>query len=132
MNKYFQLYEYDHNLKVQLEILQLQGKATPWWEEVKTVRGVNEQSITWCKFQKYFKEKYLTGRFYDEKAKEFHDFHLGQVSMDEFITKLTSLLHYVPYIREAKAKVQWFISSFLLFMKECLEFDNLKTMDEVI
>lgn len=73
MNKYFQLYEYDHNLKGCLAIYQLQGKATLWWEEVKTVRGVNEQNVTWENFQKYFKEKYLTKRFYDEKEKEFHD-----------------------------------------------------------
>lgn len=52
--------------------------------------------------------------------------------MDEFITKFTSLLCYVPYICEEKAKVQQFISSLPLFMKERLEFDNPKTMDEVI
>lgn len=69
MNKYFQLYEYDHNLKEHLAIFQLQGKATLWWEEVKIVIGVNEQNITWDKFHEYFKERYLTERFYDEKAR---------------------------------------------------------------
>jgi len=83
-------------------------------------------------FQRYFKEKYLTKRFYDEKAKEFHDLRLGKMSMDEFITEFTSLLQYVPYIREDKAKVQWYISSLPLFMKEWLGFDNSKTMDKVI
>lgn len=73
MNKYFHLYEYEHNLKARFIIFQMQGKATMWWEEVKTVRGVNEQSIAWENFQKYFKEKYLIERFYDEKEKEFHD-----------------------------------------------------------
>ena len=46
MNKYFQLYEYDHNLKALLAIFELQGKATLWWEEVKTIRGVNEENIS--------------------------------------------------------------------------------------
>jgi len=73
MNKYFQLYEYDHNLKVRLAIFQLQGKDTLWWEEVKMVKGVSEQTITWEKIQRYFKERYLTKHFYDEKAREFHD-----------------------------------------------------------
>jgi len=45
MNKYFQLYEYDHNLKAQLVIFQLQEKATLWWEELKKVQGVNERNI---------------------------------------------------------------------------------------
>eukprot|EP00253_Pinus_taeda_P030673 PITA_30673 len=105
MNKYFQLYKYDHNLKAHLAIFQLQGKATLWWEEVKAVQGMDEQSITREKFQIYFKEKYLTERFYDEKSKEFHDLRLGKLTMDEFITKFSSLLHYVPHIREEKAKV---------------------------
>eukprot|EP00253_Pinus_taeda_P011347 PITA_11347 len=112
--------------------LSCKGKATLWWEEVKIVKGVSEQNVTWDKFQKYFKERYLTERFYDEKEREFHDFHLGQQTMDEFITRFTSLLRYVPYIKEEKAKVQRFIISLPLYMSERIEFDNPKTMDEVI
>ena len=52
--------------------------------------------------------------------------------MDEFITRFTSLLRYVPYIREEKAKVQRFVSSLPLSMRERIEFDNPKTMDEAI
>eukprot|EP00253_Pinus_taeda_P012349 PITA_12349 len=132
MNKYFQLYEYDNNLKARLAIFQLQGKATLWWEEVKIVKGVTEQNITWDNFQRFFKERYLTERFYDEKAREFHDLRLGQQTMDEFITRFTSLLRYVPYIREEKAKVQRFVSSLPVYMRERIEFDNPKSMDEVI
>eukprot|EP00253_Pinus_taeda_P011652 PITA_11652 len=132
MNKYFQLYEYDNNLKARLAIFQLQGKATLWWEEVKIVKGVTEQNITWDSFQRFFKERYLTERFYDEKAREFHDLRLGQQTMDEFITRFTSLLRYVPYIREEKAKVQRFVSSLPPYMRERIEFDNPKSMDEVI
>eukprot|EP00253_Pinus_taeda_P030523 PITA_30523 len=68
------------------------------------VRGVSEQNITWEKFQRYFKERYLTECFYNEKAREFHDLRLGQQTMDKFVTRFTSLLRYVPYIREEKAK----------------------------
>eukprot|EP00253_Pinus_taeda_P022926 PITA_22926 len=52
--------------------------------------------------------------------------------MDEFITKFTSLLRYVPYIREEKAKIQRFISSLPQAMWERIEFDNPKSMDEAI
>eukprot|EP00253_Pinus_taeda_P012452 PITA_12452 len=52
--------------------------------------------------------------------------------MDEFITRFTSLLHYVPYIREEKEKVQRFVSSLPPYMRERIEFDNPKSMDEVI
>eukprot|EP00253_Pinus_taeda_P012702 PITA_12702 len=132
INKYFQLYEYDQNLKARLAIFQLQGKATLWWEEIKIVKRVSEQNITWEKFQKYFKERYLTERFYDEKAREFHDLRLGQQSMDEFINRFTSLLRYVPYIKEEKAKVQRFVSSLPAYIRERIEFDNPRTMDEAI
>jgi len=52
--------------------------------------------------------------------------------MDELITKFTSLLCYVPYICEEEEKVHGFINHLPVFMKERLEFDNPKTMDEVI
>ena len=52
--------------------------------------------------------------------------------MDEFITRFTSLLCYVPYIREEKAKVQRFVSSLPPYMRERIEFDNPKSMDEAI
>lgn len=57
---------------------------------------------------------------------------LGQQSMDEFVTKFTSLLRYVPYIWEEKAQVQLFVSSLPTFMKERIKFDNPKSMDKAI
>eukprot|EP00253_Pinus_taeda_P009381 PITA_09381 len=52
--------------------------------------------------------------------------------MDEFITRFTSLLCYVPYIREEKVKVQRFFSSLPPYMRERIEFDNPMSMDKVI
>eukprot|EP00253_Pinus_taeda_P025149 PITA_25149 len=52
--------------------------------------------------------------------------------MDEFINRFTSLLRYVPYIKEEKAKVQRFVSSLPSYIRERIEFDNPRTMDEAI
>eukprot|EP00253_Pinus_taeda_P021805 PITA_21805 len=52
--------------------------------------------------------------------------------MDEFINRFTSLLRYVPYIKEEKAKVQRFVSSLPAYIREHIEFDNPRTMDEAI
>ena len=60
MNKYFQVYEYNNNLKARLAIYQLREKSTLWWEEMKNVRSIEEQDVTWESFQRYFKDKYLT------------------------------------------------------------------------
>ena len=43
MTKYFQVYEYDSNLKAKLSIYQLQGRASLWWEEAKSVHTLEEK-----------------------------------------------------------------------------------------
>lgn len=117
MKKYFQVYEYDENLKARLAIYQLQGKATLQWEEVKVVYDINGKLVTREKFQKHLKGKYLTEQFYDDEAKEFHELGLGQLTMDEYVEIMTSLLWYVLYIREEKSKFQSFISILPIHMK---------------
>lgn len=72
MGKYFHIYEYIEQLKERLEVYQLRGKATLWWEEIKIVRKINEEKVTWKEFQKHFKDKYLTEQYYNEKEKKFH------------------------------------------------------------
>ena len=52
--------------------------------------------------------------------------------MDEFSTNFTSLLRYVPYLKDEKEKVQRLLSSLPSHMKERIEFVNTKTIDEVI
>lgn len=131
LTNYFHIYDYDENLKAQLDFYQLWGKDTLWWEEIKVVHVINEKSISWDVFQKYFQNKYLTEQFYDNRAKEFHELRLGQLTIDEYVAKFTIFLRYVPYLQEEKAKVQWFVSSFLTHMKERLEFEYPKTMDDV-
>ena len=54
------------------------------------------------------------------------------MTMDEYITNFTSLLRYLPYVREEKAKVQRFLSTFPTHMKERIEFINPRTMDKEI
>ena len=93
---------------------------------------LDEEQVTWNEFQKHFKDKYLTECYYDEKAKEFHELRLGTLTMDEYVTRFMSLLCYVPYMQEKKAKIQHFISSLPNFTKEKMEFDYPKTMDDVV
>ena len=50
MIKYFQVYEYERNLKARLVVYQLQGKATLWWEETKMVHAIDEKTVTWEDF----------------------------------------------------------------------------------
>ena len=81
-----QFYEYESNLKARLAIFQLQGKATLWWEETKMVHVIDEKNVTWEDFQIKFKHRYLNECYYDDKAKEFHQLRLGNLTIDDFVT----------------------------------------------
>jgi hypothetical protein len=110
----------------------LNGKASIWWEDLKNMKGVHEEDLSWKWFEKYFRKKYLSERYFDEKAKEFYELKLGQLTMEEYVNKFLDLLRYVPYIKAEKAKAQRFISG---LPKECqnrIEFDEPKTLEDTI
>jgi len=47
ISKYFQLYNYSSNLKARLTILQLNGKALVWWQDLKSFQGISKNNFTW-------------------------------------------------------------------------------------
>ena len=74
------------------------------------MKKINERKIVWKQFQKYFKQKYLSDRYYDDKIKEFHEMKLGKLTMKEYADKSLELLRYVRYIKDYKVKIQHFLS----------------------
>lgn len=97
MTKYIQVYEYESNLKARLVVYQLQGKSKLWWEEIKIIHFLDERTISWEEFRHKFKSN-LSEIYNDGHEKYFHELRLGQLTMDEFVTKFTNLLWHVPYI----------------------------------
>ena len=65
-------------MKERVSIFNLNGRTSIWWEHCRKVKKINERKILWKQFQKYFKKKYLSDKYYDEKIKEFHELILGQ------------------------------------------------------
>ena len=108
MVKYFQVYEYGSNLKTILVIYQLEGKSTLWWEETKMVHVLDEKIVTWEDFKTKFKSTYVNERYYDEKSKEFHELRLGQLNIDEFVTKCTNC--FIMYLILEKRRLRYNIS----------------------
>ena len=53
-----------------------------------------------------FKNKFLSERYYEERAKEFYELKLGSMTMKDLNNKFLSLLRYVPYLVDEKPKVQ--------------------------
>ena len=64
-------------MKARVAIFNLTGRTSIWWEHHRQVKKVNEIRIVWKQFKKYFKQKYLFDRYYDDKIKEFHELRLG-------------------------------------------------------
>ena len=79
-----------------------------------------------------FKRKYLSEQFYEEKYKEFYELRLGVMTMKELCSKFLSLLFYVPYIIDENPKIKRFLSFMPLMFKERIEYDNPKTLEEVM
>ena len=87
LKKYFIVQDYSNNLKAQIAIFNLNGKASIWWEDLRNVKGIHEKYLSWKQFEKYFKKKYLSENYFDGKTKEFYELKLGQLTIDEYINK---------------------------------------------
>ena len=132
MKKYFQIYNYSDRLKSWMAIYNLTKRADTWWQDIKRVKNLKEKYVTQRTFKKYFKRKFLSEQYYEEKTKEFYDLRLGSMSMKEVSSNFLSLLRYVPYIFDEKPKIQRFLSYLPLSFKDIIEFDNPKTLEEVM
>ena len=92
MRKYFQVQDYSGNMKERVAIFNLNGRESIWWEHHRKINNISERKITWKQFKKYFRRKYLSDRYYDNKIKEFHELKLGQLTMGEYANKFLEFL----------------------------------------
>ena len=99
MNNFFELHDYTENLKAKITIFNLKGKENIWWEDVKRVRDIRTEELSWHEFKRLFQKKYLSERYYDRKAKQFYGLKMGSMIDDEYMTKFLELLRYVPYLK---------------------------------
>ena len=96
------------------------------------MKNINERKIVLEQFQKYFKQKYLGDRYYNDKIKEFHELRLGQQAMEEYANKFLELLRYVRYIKDDKVKIHHFLSGLPQAYNDRIEFYEPRTLEEVI
>ena len=95
-------------------------------------KSIREKNISWSTFNKYFKKKFLSEQYYEERAKEFYELELGTMTMKDLNSKFLSLLRYVPYLVDEKPKVQQFLSCLPYHIKDRIEYDNPKTMEKAM
>jgi hypothetical protein len=71
-------------------------------------------------------------RYFNEKAKDFYEIKLGQLTIEEYVNKFLNSLRYVPYIKEEKVKAQRFISGLPKEYWNRIEFDEPNTLEDTI
>jgi hypothetical protein len=96
------------------------------------VKGIHEKELSWKQFEKYFKKKYMSEKYFDGKTKEFYELKLGELTIDEYINKFPELIRYVPYIKDEKVEMQRFISGISQSFWNRIEFDEPKTLEDTI
>jgi len=69
MRKFFGLHDYSENMKSRVATFSLKGKAKIWWEDVKNFIFIHEEELTWSEFERLFKKKYLSERYFDDREK---------------------------------------------------------------
>ena len=74
----------------------------------------------------------MSKRFFYIKVKEFHKLRMGSITMDSFINIFLDLIHYVPYIKDVKLKIQQFLGCLPPNFQERIEFDMPKTLDTTL
>ena len=102
MKKYFEIYNYSNQLKARMAIYNLSRKVDIWWQHLKRVKGIKEKNVNWSNFKRYFKNKFLSEQYYEERAKEFYELKLGSMTMKDLNNKFLSLLRYVLYLVDEK------------------------------
>jgi hypothetical protein len=64
-----------------------------------------------CKnFKRYFKQKYISDHYYENKVNDFHELNHDQMSINIYETKCRELLKYIKYIKDEKLKINRFLN----------------------
>jgi hypothetical protein len=77
-----------------------------WWDWFVQFQHIDEKKVTWREFKRYFQKKYLTKNYYDKKMKEFLEFKLGSMMIEEYEIKFLELLKYVAFIEDGQVKIK--------------------------
>jgi hypothetical protein len=69
------------------------------------VKGIHEKDLSWKQIEKYIKKNYLSEKYFDGKTKEFYELKLGQLTIDEYITKFLQLIDPDCFRHEMRSEI---------------------------
>lgn len=51
MRKFFRLHDYSENMKARVDTFSLKGNVNFWYEDVKNIRHIHEEDLSWSEFE---------------------------------------------------------------------------------
>jgi len=88
--------------------------------------------LTWSEFERIFRKKYLSKRYYDNKEKEFYELKMGSMTNEEYTSKFLELLRYARYLKEETTNIHIFICGLSTTFRDRIEFGERRSLEEAI
>lgn len=89
--------------------------------DLNNTRAITKKGLTWEEFDNLLRDKYMFECYYDNKAKEFYELKMGEMTSNEYITNFLGLLRYVAYIKDEKVKIHRFFSGMPMVFRDKIE-----------
>ncbi|XP_073288034.1 uncharacterized protein [Primulina huaijiensis] len=94
----FDSLDYPDERRIKLVPNQLQEIARSWWITTKRVLEQRGTVITWKVFKTEFYRRFFPGSYGEDKRVEFENLKQGQLNMEEYVAKFSTLLRFAPLI----------------------------------
>lgn len=75
---FFKIYDYSETMKVKISTYNVKGKTNIWSEDLKNIRGIVEEELTWSEYDNLFRNEYLSKKYDGKRAKEFYEIKMEQ------------------------------------------------------
>ncbi|XP_075475649.1 uncharacterized protein LOC142508501 [Primulina tabacum] len=101
----FDSLEYTDDRQVKLVGHQLQEVAKNWWLTTKRALEHRGTQITWKVFKTEFYQRFFHVSFRKDKGAEFANLRQGQLNIEEYVAKFSTLLKFAPHVAESDEAV---------------------------
>ncbi|KZV57326.1 Pol polyprotein, partial [Dorcoceras hygrometricum] len=89
---------YTDDRRVKLIVHQLHGLGKSWWIAAKKALENQGTVITWAVFRTAFYQIFFPISYRKDKGAEFANLKQGQLNIEEYVAKFTSLLKFAPHV----------------------------------
>ncbi|KZV36992.1 Pol polyprotein [Dorcoceras hygrometricum] len=94
----FEALDYTADRRVKLIIHKLHGLGKSWWVATKKAFENQGKVITWAVFKTAFYQRFFPVSYRKDKGAEFANLRQGQLNIEEYVAKFTSLLKFAPHV----------------------------------